>query len=232
MQDHYHLLYYWTNESLEAIVTGLDINKYDRILSIAGSGDQPFALLEKAQYVTVVDDNPEQIRFIRERKNLLEQGDYKRFLKISESILSDTLQNWQYNISFARKNLRRRNKYFKKHNRLKNIQLKLANLQICDQGNIFKIAALEKGFTKIYLSNAINCLNYNKIKDDYKIMKNTILNLPKGGLIYFSNGKFASLIIKHYYDQGLILELELDEEHTSTAMALEYNWKPSVYKRI
>ena len=73
------LEYISTNENLDAIVLGMDVNSNDRILAMGGSGDQAFALLEKAGSVTVVDRNSAQIWYIKQRAELIRQKAYEFF---------------------------------------------------------------------------------------------------------------------------------------------------------
>jgi len=68
-----------TNESLAAIVNGLDVNETDDILAICGSGDQAFALLEKAHSVTAVDIYKNQVDYARYRKRCLKEEKYAFF---------------------------------------------------------------------------------------------------------------------------------------------------------
>jgi len=58
-------MYYFTNESLEAIITGLEPNSEDNVLTICGSGDQAFALLEFGCQVIAIDENPQQICYAK-----------------------------------------------------------------------------------------------------------------------------------------------------------------------
>ena len=73
-----------TNESLWAIEKGLDIRPNSRVLTICGSGDQPFALLlAGSQRVLALDTNPRQIDYVRKRIEALRRGDYVNFFPIS-----------------------------------------------------------------------------------------------------------------------------------------------------
>ena len=48
------LEYSCTNEDLKGIMAGLDLSPTDRVLTVAGSGDQAFAFLEFARQVNSV----------------------------------------------------------------------------------------------------------------------------------------------------------------------------------
>lgn len=63
-----------TNESLWAVVAGLNVSRKDRILAICGSGDQAFALSEFADEVVAVDRSEEQIAYAQRRLEALRDG--------------------------------------------------------------------------------------------------------------------------------------------------------------
>ena len=64
----YDVEYLVTNETLDAIMTGLEVNPEDDILSLCASGDQAFAFLEVAKHVRVIDME-QRHRFQPVRKN-------------------------------------------------------------------------------------------------------------------------------------------------------------------
>ena len=74
--------YACTNESLEGIIQGLDANSRDEILAIGGSGDQAFALLDRARKVKVIDISSIQLDYIKRRHEALARGDFEEFLEI------------------------------------------------------------------------------------------------------------------------------------------------------
>lgn len=77
-------LFMTTNESLDAIVKGLEINGNDDILAVCGSGDQAFAMLEYAGSVVAVDMDREQVEYATGRMNALKNGDFKKFNPMAE----------------------------------------------------------------------------------------------------------------------------------------------------
>ena len=107
--------YLTTNESLEAIIIGLEVNPEDKVLTICGSGDQPLAFIEKTKNLTIVDHMERQIKLFLYRKKILKSGKYSEFREIKSSE-EDHISDLQL-----------RNKYFSLK-RLKRIEEKLRKL--------------------------------------------------------------------------------------------------------
>ena len=87
------MIYQCTNESLKAIVAGLDVSPDDNLLVVGGSGDQAFALLEFAVKgkVTAVDNAPQQIDFIRQKVEALQRGDYESFFRVDNKEMGNLI---------------------------------------------------------------------------------------------------------------------------------------------
>ena len=68
-----------TNESIDAVIKGLNLKSNDSVLAVAGSGDHAFAMLEYAGEVKVIDSNPFQIDLVMLRAELLRIGRYDLF---------------------------------------------------------------------------------------------------------------------------------------------------------
>lgn len=66
--------YSHTNESLDAIVKGMNVNETDDIIAVCGSGDQAFALLEYAGSVLAVDSDRQQIEYAQKGQKRSRQG--------------------------------------------------------------------------------------------------------------------------------------------------------------
>lgn len=192
------LEYTHTNESLEAIVMGLDVNSEDRILAIGGSGDQAFALLEKADSVTVVDINPAQIWYVRQRAELIRRRDYEMFLALLRGEISQ--------------------RYFSRGGILENLHDKIDSLDIREPCDIFEINTNGGRFTKIYLSNAVGYSDQKitpEICDSLIRMANS---LQINGLIYSCSDcyyfvfkkSFISTIVKKLLS---LVSLEVSEEN-------------------
>lgn len=178
--------YTCTNENLKAIVTGLDIQSTDRVLAVAGSGDQALAILETASFVKAVDIVQDQVDFFRGRVQALVNGDYNAFLNVNNFGTCDGFVSGTYMPEVAKFMLDMRNKYFLEGNRLKRIQTSLGNLVILNHKDILEVAQTEEGFSKIYLSNVFGNThsNYWPISET---LRNIALRLPVNGLIYVSN---------------------------------------------
>lgn len=168
------LAYSHTNESLDAIIDGLNVQDGDSILAICGSGDQAFALLEKAGAVRVVDVNHHQIAYMMSRKHMLEQGDIEGFLTPNMLGYLDGVWGLDKHPELIKFNLQRRSDFFLQNGRLEKIRRRLYNMGNCEHMNYIK-AAQRGNQAKIYLSNAF--AEYNKIANF----------LPKGGLVYVAN---------------------------------------------
>ena len=215
------LVYDCTNETLEAIVKGLEVDERDKILAVGGSGDQAFALLEYAGEVKVVDYNPVQVRYIRRRVEYLKNKDFEKFLWVNYS------KPVTKSLACI---IKSRNEYFEDDERLDKIYEKIDSLKV-QEGNIFYVAQTEKGYNKLYFSNA----SFNRKRDGFFSLKNIVENMPVGGLIYCAHGKFFENAILKYYNEMLPEELKIDEELTQKARKVqgeEFIWKPSVYRKM
>ena len=120
--------YSFTNEALDAILSGLNINENDVVLAVGGSGDQGFAMLEYAKQVKLCDINHGGFGLL--------DGAYFGFQKPERAKLE----------------LGRRNIYLKEDGRLGKIRGRLDNL-IVEPCDIFEAAFRGYGYTKLYLSN-------------------------------------------------------------------------------
>lgn len=209
------VLFYHTNESLDAITTGLDIRGNDRVLAIAGSGDQSFAMVERGAIVTALDRNSAQIDYMRARADALSKGDFEGFLKEE--------------LCFQKPQIRSSDE-----GRLQNIRDNLGNLKILDPKSVSDILSEcpEGTFDKIYLSNVGRpCMAG-------KLIVQALGCLAVGGLVYHSysrRGYFPGL-----YDKEVSAELEfrLSSEANEFEMRdfyetnKSYGWHPVVFRKI
>ncbi len=205
----------FTDESLTAILVGLEPTYKDSVLSIGGCGDQAFAILEKAGGVVVCDINEAQLELVRKRKAALEEGDYKTFFLPTST--GQSLSEEEYN----------RLGYFGINGRIVNIQRKLPNLEIAGQRGIEDFAG-ERRFTGIYASNAIS-RPYSKGSLDEQLAQ-VVSALHGGGLLYVSNGDTLADLVPDVSKLGL----QLVQRLTGLARSAEKNpdWKPSVYQKM
>ncbi len=216
-----NLNYSHTNESLRAIIEGLDINLDDAILAIGSSGDQAFALLDGSKSVRVAELRGNQVDYIRKREELLRNGDYGEFLRIDELGYDDGANRGARDFELVQFNIDRRNEFFLQSGKLDRIRDNLDRLCIKECTDIF--AAVQEGNqTKIYLSNPdIYC------QDDIEAFKGLVTCLPKGGLIYV-----ARPLSNENIPDGLRLDSCLTgkaREHEKTKWNL---WQPTVYRII
>lgn len=218
---HNYLNYLYTNETLDAIIGGLDLKRDDKVLSILGSGDQAFAMLEYSS-VIATDRVRAQLKFVNKRIKHLKNSEFDDFLMRNYS-LKDTKEyvpnvltrSGDYVLDFI--NLR--NEYFLRNkNRLNNIRDRIDNLKILNN-NILNCT--NKEFNKIYFSNALtNGTNITKLVDI----------LPNNGLIYISNSGVVNRIIEQRSEYKIVK----DEELSKLAKDSEYISfeTPGVYRKI
>ncbi len=201
-----------TDESLEAIMADLEPNSGDLILSVAGCGDQAFALVEKAGKVVVCDINEAQLGLLRKRKEGLQRKDYDAFV-------IPTGTDFEFN------GILYRLKYFQEGDRLDTIRGNLPNLEIVSGKGIDGFDG-ERTFTKIYASNAIGEL-YTKHPNLETYMARVAGALQENGLLYVSNGAEIDNLVPDISKLGLQLVPTL----TDHARATEKLWTPKVYRK-
>jgi hypothetical protein len=220
-----------TNESLEAIVRGLDLCRKDDILAVCGSGYQPFAMLEYAKSVLAFDMDKDQIEYAKFQRQRLYDYRYQKFLHflgLNTDCNDDYFDNER--LSKIRNNLGR-------------LKFRHANID----------GVLETGrYDKIYLSNALTYepeyVHLTKpIKPALDHSPESIVSwqlirandrLKKGGLIYITDSEqmkrimpYFSYACKSAKKEGRSF-LEKDCELTAIARSYEPRWKPIVYRKI
>lgn len=184
------------NEDLRSVVSGIDPNENDAILSIGGSGDQALALLEFGCIVYCVDINEEQIAYIKSVARKLRKKKFDEFLDVpNDDIISCRLKE---KIGVDYFSLRK--KYFSKKGRLEKITSNLKNLRIVEGSmNIFRFKSKVK-FSKIYLSNIFTTMSnagrYN-FASFGKSMKALSCLSRAGGILYFADW---GVIIRRFRD--------------------------------
>ncbi len=213
-------IYLFTNESLEAIIAGLDINEDDDILAVCGSGDQAIAILEFAKKVKVVDIEPKSLQFLKERVELLRQGEYNKFLNLG---CEDKEKN---------PHLKKRNDYFHEEDRLNRIRLRLDKLDILPVNDFVSSVRTQNGITKIYLSNV-----YIDSDSSGNALRIITPVLPLNGLIYAtSRGIHRCPEWKKSPPPNLYLDQVLTDKATKIENSAAYNsmswWNPRVYRKI
>lgn len=213
------LQYSFTNESLDAVMHGMQLSRENNALAVLGAGCQAFAMLEQAGSVIAVDNNPVQVKFALERKAMLEAGDFKGFLEhrvgtgIEDGDFADILKAG-------------RDAYFTPE-RMESIRRNLDKLEI-REGNIFQ---QEGKFSGIYLSNV---LRYTpKIEAKQGIRKLAGL-LENNGLLYIAD-KLDIWAINDSdpaYDihkEGLKMEKALSTK--ASELSWHSIWFPAIYRK-
>ncbi|MBS3078522.1 hypothetical protein J4218_00195 [Candidatus Pacearchaeota archaeon] len=212
-----------TNENLDIIVRGLDVNFNDTILAIGGSGHPGLALLEYAKKVMVVDTNPTQIDFIGRIVECIRTGNYEGFHARDEfgsedGYFSGTISR---NTAVARKKLME--KYFGVDWRLDKIRAKLGEFEILPTGNIFDLGQ-RIVFDKAYLSNAVGYSNDFSYEEFIKFVD----KLRVGSLVYITDASCRLLLEQTINRHGV--KLARDEKLSNVSEG--DLWEHSVYVRV
>ena len=240
------LKYSVTNEQLPAIVAGLAPRSIDRVLAIAGSGDQAFALLADADSVIAIDNNPKQLELVRQRIGLLSSGNFDAFLNPRRTGAYDFFLVSDYDLDLRRD-------FFKQEDRLNRIRSKLNRLELVE-ADISDFVQNRNGYNKTYLSNAFTYMGAPKSKAlaATEHLRAIARRLPREGLVYVSEHPSLAMTIKLggfslFSDfLGIVSEAltgihtdflpeELTLERTLTRAARKKSSKvypPAVYQRV
>ncbi|MBI3033310.1 DUF3419 family protein [Candidatus Woesearchaeota archaeon] len=219
-----------TNEDLQAIVEGLDVQADDIVLAICGSGDQALALLEFASRVIAVDNNNEQLKFARKKIDDLVALDPKRF--VHEYYIVNALHMYGFIYFSVDYDLIERNYGSANVERLQRIRDKIPQLELRLVRDISDALPIQ-GLTKIYLSNIL-LGDKDGFEAECRYLENLANNLPVGGLIYYgwedplTDGSGADK--ERYWPRNLVV----DEELTAKARK-EFGGdltSPIVYRKI
>lgn len=221
--------YLYTNENLDAIVKGLDVNETDDVLTLLGSGDQAFALLEYANSVLAVDIEEDAVKYAQYRLEALKAGDIGEFLKPRR--FCDL--NCSVPLDKERSNI-----YFMRGNRMEKIREKAGRLQIIHK-SIYEVNDLER-FSKAYVSNALGYeLSQASIKQAENFLEELAQKLKIPGMAYIAS-KYNPCPPKSVFFNAGADAIKwpnmfcIDERLTEEATALEKSfitWKPLVLRR-
>ncbi len=181
-----------TNEDLPSIFRAMEPRPDDYILAVGGAGCQAFMLLEYAGRVLAVDEEPTQVKYIIKRAGSIREGDYDAFRKSG-------------------------NKDYFNNERLDRIRAKILTPGSFDvmEGDIVDACRSMTGFNKVYLSNALSG-HPDELGPRICAVSE---NLPKGGLVYASNGE---TIIRALDGSGLAFDELL------AAITQDERWHPIV----
>ena len=207
------LMYYATNESLDATTLGLNPTATDKILYVSGGGDQSFAALEFGSRGVAADFSRSHLELATRRAEYLANGDFENFLNPVVANHNSTPEAIQ-----------QRNEYFLTGNRLEKMRESVHGLEFIE-GNVTDV----KGeFDKIYLSNV---LSYGGKR--YEELAKISTSLSPGGLIYLAHSE--GLTSEHLKESGLKVHIggtkvsRRFEEKNDTVGSL---WKPTVLQKL
>ena len=209
-----------TNESLDAVVAGVDPSSSDTVLAVGGSGDQAFALLGYADRVIVVDSNLKQLELISQRRKTLE--DPELFLLGTEG-------------SF---HAQARNSYFLDANHFERARANSDSLVVSPPMDFFQFfsGAFDMPIDGVYLSNV---MGYGLNPGDFFPRDQELLDLMGSSLqdgtrVYITNANETLAPGKPYTVPDTFV---VDTKRTNLARALEersplyelYHWQPTVF---
>jgi hypothetical protein len=206
--------YRTTDESLEAITSGLALEPRDSALTIAGCGDQAFALLGKGCKVCVVDNDPRQLKLVARRASLLRNGDIEEFLNPFGDSIGEA----------ESPQIKARQRYFGTAGRLFAVRANLHNLLVNGEpSNIFEEARRGK-YNKIYLSS---CFSYGSFSMDFvsRTLQGISRDMPPG-LVYISDAD------KFDFNAVPYSGFEVDSKQSVKAQILQLRpWMPLVLRK-
>lgn len=221
------MFYERSNEDLQGIVEGMNINETDDVLAVCGSGDQAFAMLEKAHSVKAIDLNPAQAEYAIKRKEALQKGDYEGFATYHIPDMYDGSAAYKH-------------PYFQDIERLKIIREKLGSLEIAAED--MKQAQGIGRFSKAYLSNIIGYDSKDKGILAYRregriFLRNLAESMRAPGLIYITNGSRAEsrALLAGKLPRGIEIDRELTiKARVSANKCIPdplITWKPIVLRK-
>ncbi len=217
-----------TNESLDAVVAGVDPSPSDVVLAVGGSGDQAFALLEHAGRVIVVDDHPGQLMWIEDRLGALKDGDLSLFLYSSEEETSP--------LGITDSEVR--DGYFLEPGRFDRIKTRAGNLTVLPPMDMLEFLRgdFNTSVDAVFLSNVVG---YGQdpgvfVERDQGMLDVLGASLTTGARVYVTNG---DEVVGKSRTYTLPREFRVDGLRTSKAIALEeesplfesYGWRPKVF---
>lgn len=217
-----------TNESIAAVILGLNLKPTDEVYSVGGSGDLPFAMLEYVKKVVAVDSNPKQIELIKKRLEFLLDRDIEGFLKVTEKGVADDNLYFSRYSQFGSYNLARRNTYFRSFG-VENMRIRFD--KIADnterlkvrRGDFFERLDSISPVSKMYLSN-IETTNTDMTLPE--VIGKLKAKLKPNGLIYCSKGlnPFYTFFLNKPEDESLLNQsIKIDERLTQFARIIEAN---------
>ncbi len=230
MDVGYGVKYPCTNESIPAVLGGLGLKSDDVVVSIAGSGDIPFAISPYVSKVYAVDSDESQIEFMREQVEFLEEGDFDGFCR--SKFMARNGMKYVGNVlplcDVGMDHMIARRDYFEQ--KFSETRGSLSRIEIVNEDILGFMGSLDKNsVNRVYFSNIFDWVNIIGVVND-----NAIDAISVGGIIYDSSKCDGSLV-----DTCSSGKLSIKKDNTTEARVIQgrmnnhfYNWTPSVYSRV
>lgn len=212
LEDRYpNIVYIHTNENLDLLIKGLNPSPKDNILSVCGSGDQVFALLDKGAKISAIDTSYYQIQYSKKRLQSLSKKDFEDFFILKNNRFYDPFSNGDFWEKYSRKiNLENLNKNKDKINFL--------------QGDIFSSGLDLSFFNKVYLSNAIEHTDFNMVFMEEEFFK----KFREGTLIY---AVMHNVFERPFFEKSFFNSGFRKESFNSKKFLRDSRWNYFIYKK-
>jgi len=246
-----------TNESLWAVVAGMNVSRKDRVLCICSSGDQAFALAEYANKVVAVDRDVKQINYAKRRLEALRNKNYDDFFPLFNNKNFPMIKGEKFDTSLSKKE---KLKYLNFMATIKSSERILATWS----GSVRYFLGEKTPFLKCPYDVFSNEDKIHKIRENLErisFVQGDIINLLRKDND-FSRVYFSNALLSWEYNQGpkdkVLNQLsilpkdcliyltnansekrkfhswKLEEELSRKAekLELEHSWHPKVYRKI
>ena len=226
------ILYPCTNESIPAVLAGLDLRKDNVVVSIGGSGDIPFAVAPHVSKVFAVERDMFQLDTIWYQQELLEAGNFNEFY-------GEVLLNYpgsRRDFSFLGHDVRKehviaRKKYFE--SRVDETKEAAGRVEVfADDILNFMAEQPKNSVDRVYFSNAIG--SYEADLFDSSGFAAAMKCVRPGGIVY-RTAKHCEVQEGVPTPLGFKVEPELSEkalEIQRKEWASGYHWIPKVYRKV
>ncbi|PJE81798.1 hypothetical protein COU58_00530 [Candidatus Pacearchaeota archaeon CG10_big_fil_rev_8_21_14_0_10_32_42] len=206
--DSIHCAYKETNESLESILKGMDVNSSDSILGIMGSGHQGLAMVSKGCKVNLFDYEKDQIEYFYKIINFLKNE------KNSDQSCSDFL--------IRKLNKKSPKEFFSSIQNIKEIRKNANRLSFFGPIDLFNLNIDFENYNKVYLLNVLGYRNENGSFSRFKSFGDKFLS---GTLFYITRSPSLEI-----FDEVVNRNVNyfLDIRLTKLAKSFESGWEPFV----
>ncbi|MDP6641371.1 MAG: hypothetical protein QF381_02930 [Nitrososphaerales archaeon] len=227
------LKYPCTNESIEAVVAGLDLKKTDVVVSIGGSGDIPFAIAPHVGQVYAVDSSEVQTSFMAEQAGCMRANDFVEFCgmwRVSEDALREGALNYSPDemgdVSVG--NFVARERYFS-GDRFLSCRAAIDRVRVVNT-DIIEFLKGRKRVNKLYLSNSLGWSREPVSREDMGVIVSSIV---LGGLAYETTYSGANSHLGG--SLRLISHMRLTSKAEKIQLSENYGghiWTPRVYRKV